>query len=84
MVACKAVVYAASASFHLVCWPTGFHERMALIADVGLVPLAILGGILPFSDAGGLGVTTDCMLGAAVLALNVLLVAIQFRRGYKH
>ena len=84
MVACKGVVYAASASFHLVCWPTGFHERMALIADVSLVPLAILGGILPISDAGGLGVTTDCMLGAAVLALNVLLVAIQFRRGYKH
>ena len=83
-VACKAFVYAASAAFHLVCWPSHFAERVALIIDVSLVPLAILGGVLPFSVAGGLGVAHDIALGAAVLALNVLLVAIQFRRGHLH
>jgi len=84
MVACKGIVYGASAAFHLVCWPSHYSERLALITDVSLVPLAILGGILPFSVAGGLGVANDCALGAAVLALNVLLVAFQFRRGHLH
>ena len=81
MLAAKAVVYAASAAFHLVCWRLAKTERKALIVDVSLVPLAIFGGVLPFSELGGLGLAYDCALGVAVVALNIALVAVQFRRG---
>ena len=80
----KSVVYAASAAFHLVCWQSPAAERAALIVDVSLVPVAVLGSVMPFSDAGALGVTSDLALGAAILAVNIVLVAIQFRRGHRH
>ena len=82
--ATKMAVYAASAAYHLVCWNEPHLERRALIVDVSLVPLAILGGVLPFSELGGLGIAKDCALGAFVLALNVLFVAVQFRHGPKY
>ena len=51
-VASKALVYATSAAFHLVCWPTHAAERRALIVDVSLVPIAIWGGVLWAANKG--------------------------------
>ena len=84
MLSGKAIVYTGSAAFHLVCWSAPQAERWALIADVSLVPIAILGGILPFSSVGGLGPNGDLKLGAAVWLLNCALVGFQFRRGHRH
>ena len=81
MLVLKVLVYAASAAFHLVAWKLPQQERRALIVDVSLIPLGILGGVLPFSDEGGLGFATDFALGAALTLLNVVFVAFQFRHG---
>lgn len=83
-VAGKAIVYAASAAFHRGAWHSALDERWAMVVDVALVPLAICAGVMPFSEAGGLGVANDLALGAAVLTLNVALVALQFRNGLSH
>lgn len=87
MFAAKGVSYGASAVFHLMPWTCARHERWAMTVDVVMVPVGILGGIIPFSAAAGLlddeaFLWRELLLGVAVVAVVCSLVFIQMPRDF--
>jgi len=78
----KLCTYASSATFHLFPWSISprhgmKHEMRCFVADICAVPLAVIGGTLPFIAEAHHG--REALLAAAAFLLNAGCVAWQTR-----